>query len=84
MQAVDHFLGDAHQIFDQEWLDDKFFNAVDQGAQALFDIGAAGHEQKRNVAGFFAAAQLIEKLTAIHAGHFVVGKNNVGRIVDRF
>jgi len=36
------------------------------------------------VACFFAAAQLIEKLTAIHAGHFVVGKNNVGRIIDRF
>ena len=53
-------------------------------AKPFFDVGAAGHEEKRNVASLFAAAKFFEKLAAVETGHFVVAENGVGRLVDDF
>src|SRR5215469_16173945 len=59
VQTVDDFLCDGDEIFD----------AIDQGAEALFDVGAAGHEQEWDVARGFAAAEFFEKLPAVEARH---------------
>ena len=76
VQAVDDFFGDADEVFDEERLGDEIFDAVDQRAEALFDVGATGHEEKGNVAGGLAAAQFFEELAAIEAGHFVVAEDD--------
>ena len=65
-------------------LGDEIFDAVDERAEALFDVGAAGHEEKRNVAGGLAAAQFFEELAAVEARHFVIAEDEVGRLVDDF
>src|SRR2546430_2011198 len=84
MEAVHYFFRDADQVFYEERLGDEFFDAVNQWAQALFNIRATGHEQKRDVASLLAAAQLVVKLAAVEARHLVIAKDDVGRIVDGF
>src|SRR5262249_19219280 len=84
MQAVNDFLGDSHQVFDQKRFGDEVFYAVHEGTKTLFDVRTAGHEQKWNVARLFSAAQLFKELAAVKAGHFVVAKNGVRRFVDDF
>src|SRR5580704_1945254 len=84
VQPVDHFLRDAHQILDQKWLGDEFFHAVYQRTQPFFNVCAARHEQKRNMARLLAPAQLFKKLAAIEAWHLVVAEDHIGGFVDHF
>ena len=84
VQAIDDFFRDADQIFHEKWLDDEFFDAVDQRTQALFDICAACHKKKRNMTRFVAATEFFKKLAAVEARHFVVAEDDVGRLVDHF
>ena len=84
MQAIDDFFRDAHEVFHEKRLGDEIFDAVDERTQTFFDVGAAGHEKKRNVARGFASAQFFKELAAIEAGHFVIAEDHVGRLVDDF
>src|SRR5690349_10929224 len=72
MQTVNDFLGDADEVFDKKRLGDEVFHAIDKRAKTLFDIRAARHKEKRNVAGLFTAAELFKELAAVEAGHFVI------------
>src|SRR5213080_3334046 len=65
VQSIDDFFRDADEVFYQKWLGDEVFDAIDERAKALFYVGAAGHEQKRDVAGLFAATPLFKKLAAV-------------------
>src|SRR5207248_8712796 len=82
VQAIDHFFRDSDQVFNQKRLGDEVFHAIHQRPQALLDVRAAGHEQKRNVPCGIARAQLFEKLPAVQHGHLVIAKNDVWRGVD--
>src|SRR5437764_929821 len=83
-QAVDDFFRDSHKVLHQEGLGDEILNAVHQRPQTLFNVRAAGHKKKRNVARRVARAQLFEELSSIQYGHFVIGKNDVRGRVNHF
>src|SRR6202030_1687995 len=84
MQAIDDLFCDAHEVFDEKRLGDEIFDAVNQRAQAFFNVGAAGHKQKWNVVRALASAKLFKKLAAVEAGHFVIAEDGVGRLVNYF
>src|SRR5208282_2236079 len=84
MKAIDHLLGGAHEILDEEGFGYEILGALDQGAEALFDIGAAGHEKKWNVARSFPGAKLFKELASIQARHVVVAEDDVGWLIDHF
>src|ERR1700730_2408598 len=82
MQPIDYFFGGADQIFYEEWLGSEIFHTVDQGAKTFFNVRAAGHEEERDLAGGFAAAEFFEQLAAVEAGHLVIAENNVWEFVN--
>ena len=82
MQAIHDFLGQADEVLGEKGFGDEVFDAIHQRAQLFLDVGAAGHEQERNVARGFASAQLVEELPPIEAGHFVVAEDHVGGVVN--
>jgi hypothetical protein len=84
VDAVHYFFGGTHQILEDEGLGDEIFDAVGERAKFFFDLGAAGHEEKRDVAGLFSPAQFFEELAPIETGHFVIAENGVGRLVNDF
>src|SRR5207247_2054410 len=84
VQAVHNFFGDADKIPQKEWLGDEIFDTIHQRTKAFFDIGAASHEEKWDVASLFAAAKLFKKLAAVESGHLVITKNGVRRVIDDF
>ena len=60
MQAIDHSFCDAHEIFYEKRLGDEIFDAVNERAQAFFNVGTAGHEQKWNVVSGLASAKFFK------------------------
>ncbi len=84
MQPVHDLLGDAHEVLDQERLGDKLFHAVHQRPEALLDVRAARHEQKRNVPRRFSRAQLLKKPAPVESRHFVIAQDHIRRIIDHF
>jgi hypothetical protein len=82
VQAIDDFFCRADKVFQEERLGDEIFDAVDERAKAFFDIGAASHEEKRNMTGGLASAEFFEKLAAIKARHLEIAEDDVGKIVD--
>jgi hypothetical protein len=83
-KSIDNFLGGPDEIFNEEGFGDEVLGTVHERAKAFFNVTAAGHEKKWNVAGGFAGTKLFKELAAIEAGHFVVAKYDVGRLVDNF
>jgi hypothetical protein len=82
VQAINDFFCRADKIFQQKRLGDEILHAVDERAKAFFNIGTAGHEEKRNVTGGIAAAEFFEKLAAIEAGHLEIAEDDVRKVVD--
>src|SRR5208283_2539645 len=82
VQTIDDFFCRADKVLEEKRFGDEVLDAVDKRAKAFFDVGAAGHEEKRNVTGGFAAAEFFEELAAIEAGHLEIAEDDVGEVVD--
>ena len=84
VQAVNDFLGQPDQILKKKRLGDEVFDAVHERPEFPFYVPAAGHKDERDVTRLRASAELLIKLAAVKARHFVVGDNQVRWIVDDF
>src|SRR6202041_758065 len=83
-QTVNHFLGPPDKILEEERFDDELLHAFDHRPQLLFDIGAAGEKDKRNLLGLLAGPEAFIELAAIGSRHAKGAEEEVGRIIHDF